>query len=155
MAPAAEAGRWAPRTVVRLGPWSCGGVPLKTYGILADAAAPLGEPLVAAAQQAVDGASAQLAATAHEGLGFVILHRGTQGIWLLLHWWVHGGICAQVLWRSEIAGPVSFAPLGRPLMACVWELALIDYERRAYVRTVMAGRGPQAYLADIYRQDFC
>ena len=41
-------------------------------------------------------------------------------------------------------------------MACVWELALIDHERRAYVRTVMAASGDaEAYLDDVFRQDFC
>ena len=147
--------RWAPRTVVRPEPWSCGGVPLKTYGVLADASKPLGEGLVAAARGIVESAAAEVAAAPHQGVGFVILHRGSEGVWLLLHWWEEGGICAQRLWRSDLAGPLAFAAVDRPVMACVWELALIDHERRAYVRTLMAGRDQEAYLADIYRQDFC
>jgi len=147
--------RWAPRAVVRPEPWFCGDVPLKAYGILADASQPLSEALIGVARSAVESVAAELAASPHEGVGFVILHRGTQGIWLLLHWWEQGGICSQRLWRSDLAGPLAFVPVDRPLMACVWELALIDHERRAYVRTLMAGRGPDAYLADIYRQDFC
>ena len=58
--------------------------------------------------------------------------------------------------QRRLDGPAAFEPLDRPLMACVWELALIDHERRAYMRSVMARSGDaEAYFADIYRQDFC
>ena len=84
-----------------------------------------------------------------EGLGFAILHEGLQGTWLLLHWWAHGDILCGRLLRAEPGG-ADFAPQDRrPLVACVWELAVIDHERHAWVRAMMRETpDPAAYLAD-------
>ena len=148
--------RWTPRTVQRLGQWSSGATPLKAYAILAKGGEPLDPALPAKAAELVAEAEAQLAATEQEGMGFVILHRSTEGVWLLLHWWVDGDACAQLLWHSPLDGPPAFTPLDRPSMACVWELALIDHERRAYVRSLsIPGDAVAAYLQDIFPQDFC
>ncbi len=84
-----------------------------------------------------------------EGLGFVVLHEGLQGTWLLLHWWAHGDILCGRLMRADPGGH-DFAPQDRrPLVACVWELVVIDHERRAWVRAMMREPpDPAAYLAD-------
>ena len=148
--------RWTPRTVRRLGQWTSGTTPPKAYAILAEPGTEPDAAIAARAAEIVAGAGSQIAATAQEGIGFVILHQGREGVWLLLHWWIDGGICAQLLWRSALTDPLVFTPLGRPMMACVWELALIDHERRAYVRSLSAtSDGVATYLQDIYPQDFC
>jgi hypothetical protein len=152
---APEAERWKPRTVQRLGEWACGAVRLKAYGVLEDGGTPLPPGLVAAARALVAAQDGAVAATAHRGFGFVILHRELAGTWLHLDWWIEGGTCAMLLWHAASDG-LAFEALPRPAMACVWELALIDHERRAWIRT---GMGPTAdtgaYLTDIFRQDFC
>lgn len=38
-------------------------------------------------------------------------------------------------------------PAQRLLMACVWELGIIDFERRAWMETAMAGKPVTDYLA--------
>ena len=147
---------WVPRTVRRLGQWTSGAVPLKAYAILADPGAEPDPALAAQAAEIVAQAAGRIAETAQEGIGFVILHQGRQANWLLLNWWVAGGICAELLWRSSRDAPLAFSALDRPLMACIWELALIDHERRAYVRSLSGpGDGLAAYLQDIYPQEFC
>jgi hypothetical protein len=35
------------------------------------------------------------------------------------------------------------------LMACVWELGIIDFERRAWMETVMSGQSTADYLTRI------
>ena len=109
-------------------------------GVLAAAREHAGDVLPAAAER--EGGS--------EGLGFVILHEGLQGTWLLLHWWAHGDILCGRLLRAEPGGAV-FAPQDdRPLLACVWELVVIDHERRAWVRAMMREAPDSgAYLADV------
>jgi hypothetical protein len=147
---------WAPRSVVRLGLWPAGPVELKAYGILADASRPLDSDLVEPARAVAEGEGPAIGTTEHRGIGFVILHRGTEANWLLVHWWIAGGACAERLYASPLDAPARFAPLDRPLMASVWDLALIDHERRAYARTAMAiGGTREAYLDDVFRQDFC
>ena len=148
--------RWTPRTVRRLGQWTSGTTPLKAYAILAAPGAEPDAALAARAKELVAGAAKEIAATAQEGIGFVILHQDHEGAWLLLHWWTSGSTCAQLIWHGPPDAPAAFTPLDRPGMACVWELALIDHERRAYVRSLAGpGDGLAAYLQDVYPQDFC
>ena len=147
---------WVPRSVRRLGQWTSGAVPLKAYAILADPGAEPDPALAARAAEVVARAAPRIAATAQEEIGFVILHQDGDGAWLLLHWWIAGGTCAQLIWHGPPDAPTAFIPLDRPAMACIWELALIDHERRAYVRSLAGpGDGRATYLQDIYSQDFC
>ena len=41
----------------------------------------------------------------------------------------------------------SFVPVDPLYMACVWELGVIDFERRAWMETAMSGRPVSDYLA--------
>ena len=84
--------------------------------------------------------------SAQLGAGFAVLHVGQQGIWLLLHLWMPGGIASRHLWRSDI-GRSNFEPAPDHLMACVWELAVVDFERRAWKDTALAGRPVSDYFA--------
>jgi hypothetical protein len=148
--------RWRPRPVLPLGVFSCGPAILKAYAILADTARPLTSTPVESARTVVEAAAPALRATPHRGLGFVLIDRGEEAVWLLLHWWMERGVCAQLVWKGTLEGLPAFEPIDRPRMACVWELALIDHERRAYVRSMMAASADaDAYLNDLYRQDFC
>ena len=70
-------------------------------------------------------------------------------MWLLLHWWLEGGIATQILWQSELNEEVEFEPAQPLLMACVWELGIIDFERRAWMETVMSGQPTADYLTRI------
>lgn len=82
-------------------------------------------------------------------LGHVMVHRGEEGDWLLLHWWTPGGIMAGHLLKSAV-GALHFKPFDDPAIACVWEQIVIEHERRAWVRHMM-GTTPdhQAFLSDI------
>jgi hypothetical protein len=147
---------WMPRTVVRLGAWPAGPARLKAYAILADAAHPVAADLAEAAQGIAAAAGPEIAVTDHRGIGFAILHRDPEADFLLVHWWIAGGTLAERLFASPPGEPGRFAALDRPFMACVWELALVDHERRAYSRTAMAEGGTaEAYLDDVFRPDFC
>ncbi|MFD2238858.1 hypothetical protein [Aureimonas populi] len=97
----------------------------------------------------LDAAAARVAAEPPPAgsLGFVILHRGEEAVWLLLHWWLPGGMLAERLWSASLGEPGAFQPVDRPSMACVWELVPIAFERDAYVRTMMNGGRDRDYLA--------
>jgi hypothetical protein len=86
------------------------------------------------------------AESAQLGAGFAVLHIGEQGVWLLLHLWMPGGIASRHLWRSDI-DKSDFEPAPDHLMACVWELAVVDFERRAWMETALAGRPVSDYFA--------
>ncbi|TDH39373.1 hypothetical protein E2A64_01560 [Pseudohoeflea suaedae] len=84
--------------------------------------------------------------TAQLGAGFAILHVGEEAVWLLLHFWLPGGIVSRHLWYTEI-GTHEFKPAPDHLMACLWELAVIDFERRAWMETALAGRPISEYFS--------
>lgn len=94
----------------------------------------------------------EIAATNHQGAGFAILHEGEEGRWLLLHWWLDGGIVTRKLWRADLIEGSDFADTDPLLMACVWELGIVDFERRAWMRTMMSGGSIPDYLNDRFAE---
>ncbi len=142
---------YRPRPFGYLGLWQDGDWAFKAYGIhhrQSEAGEPLIDPAVSkAAQRMVHGLLPQAAEGDHYGMGYVVLHQGTAGNWLLMQWWAHTDIRCQILARSEPASPERFEVVTRPLMACVWELVVIDFERRAWVETALTGSANRgAYL---------
>jgi hypothetical protein len=84
--------------------------------------------------------------TAHYSVGFVILHHGSAAKSLLTQWWIDECVCLQSVAQSRFTGPPKFEPAKLELMACAYELVVIDFERRAWVSTVMSGEPIDAYL---------
>ncbi|MEO0464614.1 MAG: hypothetical protein AAF127_15915 [Pseudomonadota bacterium] len=86
---------------------------------------------------------------ADHGLGYVILHAGEMGNWLLIHWWAHSDIALRLLASAEIGSDVFTSNDHRRFHACVWEHVVIDHERLAWVRQAMTPEGDGArYLSD-------
>ncbi len=135
--PAAD--RWEPREVRFLGVESMSEWQVKCYGIA----------LKQDHQQAW-GASQQLVAEElsfvsepHAGLAIAILHRGSDAWWLVLDAWLEGAMLAHQVFRSEHQNPgvwLRGSPRGPSF--CVWELAVLGFERDAYVKSVFAGDPP-------------
>ncbi|MBC2883996.1 hypothetical protein H7Q97_01100 [Ochrobactrum sp. CM-21-5] len=125
----------------------CGPVTIKLSIIEADPANPVTQATIGTARRQIASAREALAGTPHLDAGFAILHQGEDGLWLLLHWWLEGGIATEILWQSELDEEVEFMPAQPMLMACVWELGIIDFERRAWMETAMSGKSIADYLA--------
>ncbi len=141
------------RSYAFLGLWTKGAWTLKVYGInhrAPPASDPLVDPAILAAARAK--VTSHLPEVDREGdhhhTGFVILHHGTDGNWLLLHWWAQEAICCEVLWKSRNQSPTRFEAAGASFMACVWELVVIDFERRAWVDTLLRREGDRDLYLD-------
>jgi hypothetical protein len=111
--------------------------PTKHYAIAADG--PVGDVLVAAT-----------GALAEPGVpGFTIAHEGRSAAMALVYWWAH----ENELHRRAYAAPLSLASadalqaLTDTGMACVWELEVIDFERRAWLEDVLVDGDVDAYLS--------
>jgi len=108
----------------------------KHYAIAADG--PVGDVLVAATR-----------ALAEPGLpGFTIAHEGRAAAMALVYWWaeeneVHRRAYAAPLPLGSAEQLVALTDTG---MACVWELEVIDFERRAWLEDVLIGDDLEAYL---------
>ncbi|WP_242184579.1 hypothetical protein [Saccharopolyspora soli] len=115
---------------------------LKLYAISADGQ---GVP-----EQLRDGAveTARSHLPAGSGCGFLIVHRGEDATWLLVHWWQGDILCQHLLRAGGTAG--GFEPAEDHLFACVWELHVIDHERRSWAINGLDGspEGLRRYLGD-------
>jgi hypothetical protein len=80
--------------------------------------------------------------------GFTIAHEGKAAAMALVYWWAN----ENELHRRAYAAPLpltdaaALAPLTDTGMACVWELEVIDFERRAWLEDVLIGDDVDAYL---------
>jgi hypothetical protein len=130
--------RYQPRTVVALDHWSHPPFNFKVYG-LCDL------------DRSVDGTDRTHACTlaaariadikTEQGQtypGFMIYHKGSEGITLQLYWWVEGCILCQDHIRLPDSGEDPIASLRYYVVGCVWELALLDHEKTAWRQTMMS-----------------
>ncbi|MFO6465524.1 hypothetical protein ACK8OR_14100 [Jannaschia sp. KMU-145] len=128
-----------PRTRARLADGEVWGVTVKMHWI--DAAGQDAPPadLLADAWRVVADTLPDAMATegGAEGAAFCILHRGEQGIWLLMDWWAHADILCQRLARADVGATLFESVDDRPLLACVWELEVIEAERLAWIEHMM------------------
>lgn len=135
---------YAPRRLAALGERSHGGFRLKTYSIV------FGADSFDAARFAGGLASAETALPApaesggRPGAGFLILHQGRTGDYLILGWWDNENELPLRVFVRDAAGWRA-ATGGESL--CVWDLAVVWHEREAYVNTVMSGKSVADYLA--------
>jgi hypothetical protein len=75
--------------------------------------------------------------------GFTIAHRGRLAGLGIVYWWAHEN---ELHARHYIAGTEGLEPLDGSGLACVWELEVIDFERRAWLEDVLVGGDVEAYL---------
>lgn len=71
--------------------------------------------------------------------GFAILHLGEEADWLQICWWRADILHARLFQRPPGSGDPFGEPSDDSVRACVWELEVIDFERRAWATHVLAG----------------
>ena len=97
---------------------------------------------------AINGPSAELAGAVRalarpDAPGFTIAHRGRFAGLGIVYWWAHEN---ELHARHYVEGPDGLEPLGGSGLACVWELEVIDFERRAWLHDVLIDGDLGAYL---------
>jgi len=79
--------------------------------------------------------------------GFTIAHRGVSAALSLVYWWAN---------ENELHAAFSVAPLDAPDqleayestgITCVWEMEVMDFERRAWLQDVLIDDDLEAYLS--------
>jgi hypothetical protein len=87
------------------------------------------------------------------GVGFLIVHQTAGSCFALVDWWVREDELHQRVFAASPEHPAAFEPLPTPIVGCVPALGVVDHERQAWLRHVLANpAGPDidAYLADTY-----
>jgi hypothetical protein len=128
------------------GPWR-----LKVYGIAYDRPAPRPE-LVAAAKAAARKRVARVPSSLlHYSVGFLGIHDGRTANFVFVDWWASENELHHHVYVSPTAEPAKLTyetPSG--LVACVWDLRVVCFERQAWLDTVLKNPGApdfEAYLA--------
>jgi len=119
-----------------LGDWR-----LKVYGI--GTHAPDARPEFVAAT--LDAAREALPAGG--GAGFVIAHDARAAGLGLVYWWDNENEIHGRFFASPLEEPTAMVPNDGIGLACVWELEVIDFERRAWLEHVLKHDDLDGYLA--------
>lgn len=146
------------RNFYSLADWTIGDHRLKAYGISAPDDGRIDAPLLDAARLYTErtlGSAAQIEGESGR-LGYVVIHRGSVGVWLLIHWWAHGDICCGRLALAATGTTLFETMEQRPLLACVWEQLVMQHERDAWVRHMMKDdQDSSGYLHDRLADGLC
>lgn len=139
---------YSPRPVTQYGVQVVNGWPTKIYGLAVEGEP--GEELLDAARAAAVASlpAPAAAAAAGGGAAFVIAHRARPACFVLVYWWATPVDLRLAYFRSPLDRPAELSPMPQYSTGCVWELALTNHERAAWVEHVL-GNVPSldAYLA--------
>ncbi|MEJ2052499.1 MAG: hypothetical protein P8X42_01150, partial [Calditrichaceae bacterium] len=126
--------KYKPRSIRFLDYWSIGSWKMKAYGISYANEFP-NKKLI---QSAKEVTAARLLHNSknskHYNVGFVGIHEGKDENFVYIDWWAEENELYHHIYTSTISNPERLeykTPTG--LAACVWDLALIRYEREAWV----------------------
>lgn len=78
--------------------------------------------------------------------GFTIAHDAATAALAIAYWWANENEIHARYFAAPKAAPGALAPVQDTGMACVWELEVIDFERRAWLRDVLEDGDLDAYL---------
>ena len=131
----------ATRSIRFIGREDLGDWQMKVYGI--GTHAPDARPeFVAATVEAARGALPD-----GGGAGFVIAHDATTAGLGLVYWWANDNEIHARYFASPLDDAGAVVPVDGTGMACVWELEIIDFERRAWLEHVLKRDDLDGYLA--------
>ena len=136
--------RFVPRPVRFLGTRELSGFRLKTYSIAFDEQ-PFEENSFEFGLELACIALPIPAITAERpGVGFLILHRGRTGNYLILCLWDREN---ELPTRVFIEDERGWRPASDGESFCVWDLEVMWREREAYVGTILSGKSFDDYLS--------
>ena len=75
------------------------------------------------------------------GVGIVLVHDSATYCFALYYWWQSANELHQRVYAAPREDPRALAKLADPGAGCVWELAVVDFERRAWLEDVLANPG--------------
>jgi hypothetical protein len=78
--------------------------------------------------------------------GFTIAHDAATAGLALVYWWANENEIHNRFFASPSDDPGAIAPYESTGMSCVWEMEVIDFERRAWLEDVLKRDDREAYL---------
>jgi len=74
----------------------------------------------------------------HYKIGFLVIHEGREGVWVLFNWWSDGEIIQSKVYLVDYESPsiINKSPFGDNVV-CIWELEVFIHERSAWIEHVL------------------
>lgn len=79
-------------------------------------------------------------------VGFTIAHDAAAAALAIAYWWANENEIHARYFSAPADDPAALVPVKDTGMACVWELEVIDFERRAWLHDVLENSDVAAYL---------
>lgn len=74
----------------------------------------------------------------HYGVGFLILHEGYDGNYIIASWWVGENMLCNHILAAPAESPYEFKSFRESgIVACVWELEIMYFEKRLWSQAVL------------------
>ena len=80
------------------------------------------------------------------GIGFMIAHDALTACIAIYYWWQSFNELHQRIYVGPREDPRAMTQLANQTAGCVWELEVIDFERRAWLQDVLIDDDLEAYL---------
>jgi hypothetical protein len=110
---------------------------LKLYGIAVNGEEPRPEFVESVRDLAATVLPQPPVADDRYGVGFAIAHDARLGI-ALVYWWQSENELHQRIYVSPKDDPRAFTQVENQPAGCVWELEVVDFERRAWIEDLLA-----------------
>lgn len=124
---------------------------IKTYWISVRSATPSREMVARGQELAWSVLPMPANGSDNHGVGFIIVHEANDGNYVLVDWWTGENMIRQEVFSAPKDPPIDFVSFtSSGIIACVWELAVFEFERRAWLDTMLiphARPDVAAYLA--------
>lgn len=128
------AGSHRPRAVRPYGVHSACDWQIKLYGVAATDKGPRRRLLDRALEIAVLELPQPAVTEDRHGTAFVIAHDTPRRCFVLVDWWCDHNQIFQKVFSGQVDG---LLPHLEPSIGCIWELAVTDFERRAWIEDVL------------------
>ena len=118
--------------------WQHAGWRIKVYGIASGRPTPRDELIEAAKSVAAERLREVSVSLKHYSVGFLGIHEGRTSNFVFLDWWADENELHHHVYTSPTNDPARLTyatPTG--IIACVWDLRLIAFERQAWLDTVL------------------
>lgn len=131
------------RSVRPLEVWKHAGWTLKVYGIAEAGEHPRSAAITAAKQAATQALPRPARTEHHYGIGFLGVHDAASGCYTFVDWWADDNELHHHAFVAPASKPDAYKAVSGGSAACTWDLAVIGFERDAWVRHVLANpEGP-------------
>jgi hypothetical protein len=147
---------YRPRPVRFLELWECGPWRIKLYGLTAEHTRLLPDLTRAAKELVRHTLSTEADESKGYGVGFAGIHCGIDANFVFIDWWENENELHHHVFVSTLESPLELHSAPPGLVACVFDLQVIWFERNAWVEKILANtRGPdvESYLKKVLSDD--